>query len=197
MVAFTAWSQWQDARHLTSEIEKLLGGNNQREGKAAKTTEDDLEMNVQTMLNLDDEIKSNQETDHGEDHVRVNPRRIHAWTNTHSFYAVMGGFVFDTSNLPPDQKFLPGKHDRVTLSPQALIFVAKHEPLLLPDLSQAEMLDKSKANHLAKGIVCLSSSVVHSANNISPRPGPGHQSTRVEYLCPYDLRPTDLLLLVG
>src|SRR5436190_16831327 len=77
------------------------------------------------------------------------------WTNIHSFYVVMGGFAFDTSKYLPRDKFLPGDRDRITLSPKAVCFLAEHEPSLLPDLSEAEILDKNKTNHLAKGLVCI------------------------------------------
>jgi hypothetical protein len=66
----------------------------------------------------------------------------------------MGGFAFDTSGLCPEGKFLPGGRDRVTLGPKAVRFLAKYDPLLLPDLSDGDALDKSKANHLGKSTIC-------------------------------------------
>ena len=67
----------------------------------------------------------------------------------------MGGFVFDTQELPRERKFLPRNRDRVTLAPDAIIFLAEHAPWLFPDISEAEIQDKSKGNSLAKGIVCV------------------------------------------
>jgi hypothetical protein len=90
-----------------------------------------------------------QENDSG-----IIPKR-QPWTSVHSFYVVMGGFVFDSSKYLPQDKFLPGHRDRITLSPKGVCFLAEHEPSLLPDLSESEILDKSKANQLAKGLVCL------------------------------------------
>ncbi|KAG8424862.1 hypothetical protein J3458_001620 [Metarhizium acridum] len=81
--------------------------------------------------------------------------RKHQWTVTHSFFALSGGFAFDTTGLPEDQKFLPGSRNRVTLNQKAVLLVAKHFPSLLPDISEAAIADKSKANALAKAIACL------------------------------------------
>lgn len=72
---------------------------------------------------------------------------------THSFYAIMGGFAFDTSN--EDQNFLPGNRTRISLTKLGLDFLTYHEPDLLPDISETQIQDKSKANSLAKTIVCL------------------------------------------
>jgi hypothetical protein len=83
------------------------------------------------------------------------PARKHEWTTMHSFFAVMGGFAFDTSNVPKEEKFLLGSRDRVTLHPDAVESLAQEAPLLLLDISQAAIADKCKANALAKGIVCL------------------------------------------
>ena len=81
--------------------------------------------------------------------------RKHHWTPTHSFFVISGGFVFDTSDLPADEKFLPGSRDRVTLSPEAVLFVARWRPSLIPDISEAAIKDKSKADSLAKALACL------------------------------------------
>lgn len=81
--------------------------------------------------------------------------RKHHWTVTHSFFVLSGGFAFDTTGLPEDQKFLPGSRNRVTLNQQAVLLVARHFPSLVPGISEAAIADKSKANALAKAIVCL------------------------------------------
>jgi hypothetical protein len=88
----------------------------------------------------------------------VTSPRQHQWTVTHSFYVLSRGFVFDTSRLAEDQKFLPGSRDRVTLSWGTTLKLAHELPELVPDISEAEINDKSKASALAKGIVCLQAS---------------------------------------
>jgi hypothetical protein len=77
------------------------------------------------------------------------------WTIIHGFYATMGGFAFDTQELPAEEKFLPASLDRVTLDSDALYALAIATPELLPRLRTEEIQDKSKANNFAKTITCL------------------------------------------
>ena len=79
--------------------------------------------------------------------------RRHQWTHVHSFYALMGGFAFDTSAAPA--QFLLDQTTRLTLLPQGLHYMARHAPSLIPDISEEDIRDKSKANGLAKVLVCL------------------------------------------
>ena len=79
--------------------------------------------------------------------------RRHPWTIVHSFYANMGGFVFDTSD--EDINFLPNSRQRLTLTPRGLLFLLENEPDLVPDISEEHIRDKSKASSLAKTLVCL------------------------------------------
>ena len=80
-------------------------------------------------------------------------KRRHPWTMTHSFYAIMGGFAFDTSDAEPN--FLPNHRSRLCISVYGLSYIAKKAPELIPDISEKQIKDKSKADSLAKFIVCL------------------------------------------
>ncbi|KAF9876123.1 hypothetical protein CkaCkLH20_06569 [Colletotrichum karsti] len=76
-------------------------------------------------------------------------RRKHRWTSTHSFYAIMGGFVIDNGgnqSVCP----LPQGRQRLTLLPRALLFLAEHEPDLIPDIPESSIRDKSKSEGVAK-----------------------------------------------
>jgi hypothetical protein len=64
----------------------------------------------------------------------------------------MGGFALDTRSL--DQDIFPYNRDRMILSLDGFKFLLQHEPDILPDLSQTEIFDKSKASNLAKTVVC-------------------------------------------
>lgn len=75
-------------------------------------------------------------------------RRKHAWTFTHGFYAAMGGFVIDTSPTP-----LWGTHTRFTLTPLGLVWIMKHAPHLIPDISEKNIRDRSKADSVAKALL--------------------------------------------
>lgn len=72
----------------------------------------------------------------------------------HSFYAEMGGFAVDVR----DEKlqFLADRKCCQFILPRSsFIWLAKNRLDLIPNLSQADIRDKSKANGLAKTLVCL------------------------------------------
>ncbi|KAK0511034.1 hypothetical protein JMJ35_006586 [Cladonia borealis] len=79
--------------------------------------------------------------------------RRHPWTMTHSFYAIMGGFAFDTSDAEPN--FLPNHRSRLCISVYGLSYIAKKAPELIPEIAEQQIKDKSKADSMAKFIVCL------------------------------------------
>ncbi|KAF1960890.1 hypothetical protein CC80DRAFT_266608 [Byssothecium circinans] len=67
------------------------------------------------------------------------------WTHEQAFFATSGGFAVDTSSFYP----LP----TLTLTPSALQFLASHG--LLPTTTPATVSDKSKADYVAKVLVCV------------------------------------------
>jgi hypothetical protein len=72
----------------------------------------------------------------------------------HSHYVAMGGFAVDVR----DEKlqFLADrKYRHFTLTPKGFIWLAKCRLDLIPNLSKADIQDKSKASGLAKTLVCL------------------------------------------
>ncbi|KAI9809494.1 MAG: hypothetical protein M1827_006800 [Pycnora praestabilis] len=75
----------------------------------------------------------------------VSPKRPN-FGMMYGHFAVMGGFVVDVKHL----------HDgfnRLTITPKGVAFLARHGHFL--PVSEATISDKSKANTLAKGLVCL------------------------------------------
>ena len=74
------------------------------------------------------------------------------WTMSHSFCAIMGGFVIDTGR--PDAPFLPGS-PRLTLSPDGVLFLAKHEKDLLTSIPMESITNRSKSDSIAKLLICL------------------------------------------
>lgn len=67
----------------------------------------------------------------------------------------MGGFVFDMDTLPVDaegESFIPARQ-RLTVTAAGVLLLA--ECKRLPDLSITEIKDKSKADGIAKALVCL------------------------------------------
>ena len=78
--------------------------------------------------------------------------RKHPWTIVHSFCACMGGFAMDTANS------LEGPYTkgslRLSLGSRGVAFVARHGGRI-PDVSKASIFDRSKADNVAKCLVCL------------------------------------------
>jgi hypothetical protein len=73
---------------------------------------------------------------------------------THSFWATMGGISIDHNG--PDS-FIPG-FQNPTLTPKGISFLVKHSPELLPDISEEELKDRSKANSFTKIVACIQAS---------------------------------------
>ena len=68
----------------------------------------------------------------------------------------MGGFAFEPRQF--GKSFLPGNLTRLTLTVTAIEFLAINEPELISKISVEDIKDKSKANALAKTLVCLQAS---------------------------------------
>ena len=65
----------------------------------------------------------------------------------------MGGFAFDTSVAPVP--FLPEGRTRLTLRLGGLHYIAERAPSPIPDVSEEDIRDESKADGLPKVLVCL------------------------------------------
>jgi hypothetical protein len=159
-IVFTAWFQRRQARRLTRDIKAIF-----RDPELYQQNDDDT-IPPRAKPGPDDIEPGQVEEEDKHDPTAPNaarpptlPRRIHEWTQLHSFLVVMGGIAIDTTSLPPPLKFLPGSLDRVVLTPSGLQQLAR-SPLrdLLPDVSESTIRDKSKANALAKTIVCVQAS---------------------------------------
>lgn len=83
----------------------------------------------------------------------------HPWTLAHGFYAIMGGFAFELpENLPESKRFLfhCTKETWFVSSTRISLLVAKEAGRsILPNLSEEEIKSKSRANALAKTLVCI------------------------------------------
>lgn len=83
---------------------------------------------------------------------QTHQERKHPWTNVHSFYAGMGGFVIDTTDS------LKGPYTwdspRLSLGSRGALFVARHGGCI-PDISKASIFDRSKADNVGKFLACL------------------------------------------
>lgn len=85
--------------------------------------------------------------------------RQYEWTMTHNFFASTGGFAFefDDSSRHGKSAFLPaGCPKRLTLTARGMALLASCGHL--PDVPKADIIDKSKANNLAKALVIIQAS---------------------------------------
>lgn len=78
----------------------------------------------------------------------------HNWTIPHGFYALMGGFVFDTQeSFPAEPNPFATGIDRVSVTPKGIKLLASCGHL--PSLSGEEIADKSKIDELGKVFACI------------------------------------------
>ena len=78
---------------------------------------------------------------------------------THGFYAIMGGIAFEIpDNIPESRKFLPS-HLKETwfIGNKAIRLLLEQAEYrdIIPNLSVGEIESRSKANGLAKTLVCI------------------------------------------
>jgi len=73
------------------------------------------------------------------------------WTVTHGFFAGMGGFAFDP--LTEAISLKEEAKSRVALSTKAILILARHGHI--PEISKEAIMDKSKADPIAKALVCV------------------------------------------
>ncbi|KAJ2965637.1 hypothetical protein NQ176_g10522 [Zarea fungicola] len=76
------------------------------------------------------------------------------WTMVHSFYAGMGGFVFDLSesNAEKGSRFIQN-HKRLHVTPRGIQMLAKCG--MLPHIAASDITDKSKTDGSGKVICCI------------------------------------------
>ena len=77
----------------------------------------------------------------------------------HGFYAIMGGIAFEIpGNIPESEKFLPSQSKEFWFigykGVEILSKTAEYRDIV-PNLSTEEIGSKSKANGLAKTLVCI------------------------------------------
>ena len=173
MVLYCAWDQWWAARCLKHEINRL----GQRR-KGEKVTREFLNSDnsscevcsnqrLLTALNLslDEQIVGSEDSDQSPGPTTRGPEIIQdhsiyikgpeedrvsssggfvPWTTEQAYYAVCGGLAIDTSSF--------SKQPRMTLTAKGIVLLA--EIGLLPQVSKEDVDDRSKADSIAKILVC-------------------------------------------
>lgn len=131
LVVFVAWRQYASAMAL----DRIVRGLQENDQSSRKSL--DQSPNV---------LKENP------DKLSLGEYRLHnPWTRTHSFYANMGGFVFDlVEDFPAERDTFTAKHSRLTVTPRGMALLARCG--FLPKISKEDILDKSKSDNLSKVI---------------------------------------------
>lgn len=167
LVILAAWRQWASCRELEKELLRILQAEKQ------KTNLGSLEPSISTSESSHGPKVCEQKLDtcvnRGQSNVYVSQSpekrtpisrqvRQHDWTSLHSFYASMGGFVFEFHHAAGDfgPAFVPMKYNRLALTPQGVILLARCG--YLPDINPDDIKDKSKSDGLAKAVVILQAS---------------------------------------
>ncbi|KAF2141460.1 uncharacterized protein K452DRAFT_272338 [Aplosporella prunicola CBS 121167] len=143
LVAFSAFQQWRDARSLTKTMVSHF------RGKQSQPLPSWVKIVRKIMI-----LCGFRSRDYFKEESPSQMR--HIWTDVHSFYAVMGGFAIQPTDISTN--FLASNQMRMTVTPRAIDFIAKREPDLIPYISLKEIQDKSKASALAKAIVLFQAS---------------------------------------
>lgn len=100
--------------------------------------------------------------------IQQNAAATSSWTRVHGFYGIMGGLALATTN----KTYLPRGVERLVLTPAGIRFLYEHAPELLPQISEEDIKDKSKADGLEKFLICAqaiwfcASSIARLANNL-------------------------------
>ncbi|KAK4207073.1 hypothetical protein QBC37DRAFT_102572 [Rhypophila decipiens] len=138
-VAWAAYTEYREARSLRSVLRKALS-----ETGPPGATPPDPERGLSAP-----EAESEQ---------RRCPKRKHERTIVHCHFACMGGFCIRDAVDPEIAEFMPPSRPRLVLTKASLLLLAENEPELILDISEADIRDKSKANGLAKALLCFQAS---------------------------------------
>lgn len=162
LIAYTAWYQRQQALSIAQEVNKIYGLPNPPswQEKTLRVTRSigDGCMKMKRMFSKQGYHLARQPTLESQ---KVNSSvDRHPWTIVHGFYANMGGFaILIPSNLPPQKKFLPTDKDQMwfitNVGLRSLLDEEGPGRDEFSNLSEDEIKSKSKANSLAKTLVCI------------------------------------------
>ncbi|KAL2209532.1 hypothetical protein CC79DRAFT_1396411 [Sarocladium strictum] len=160
IIAVIAFLQWQKKRALWKIVQGLGLHAGHPEEKALPTSDEEA------LQSPDDEPDSTTRptsaaagcgaatAPSAKKSFRIGPDQHQlVWTETHCWYAIIGGFVIKDYNgtvFP-----LPNGLKQMTLQHKGLEYFLQTHPQVFPHLSEAAIRDKSKANSIAKTLVCL------------------------------------------
>ena len=149
LVVLSAWKQWLSAKSMSSQMKKILDGENAQQ----KQEGSQVEFSTVRALQISISSYANKNQGYTTDKAVAAATGKTRWTFIHSMYAGMGGFVFEIDLLPQDDgAFIPNR-DRLTLTAPGVLLLARCGRL--PVISAKDIEDKSKRDGLERFIVCV------------------------------------------
>ncbi|KAG0695929.1 hypothetical protein DFH29DRAFT_879711 [Suillus ampliporus] len=141
----TAWAmhQWISACYVTSQFKKHFGSQNNESTKAPAEQPKGKVNILACILNIFP-YGSPASQDHGSTRLLAAHTEGYEWTQTHSFFVIMGGFML----------YVDGEPYR-TLSPDDLLKLLQDKHIDVPTLTAKQISDRSKGNTISKGLVML------------------------------------------
>ena len=177
LVAFTAWRQWRSAKLLTKVVQDTLPSHPRRISASSPPKETSDEAHTPKVLaegngvfkdarqsstlrvrdGTPDDVRrlSASTANEGslEDPADKTKSHGNPWTLTHGFFASSGGFAFDIDEDDNEHWLPPNAPKRLFLTARGVALLARCGRL--PEVTEAEIWDKSKANGLAKTLILL------------------------------------------
>ncbi|KAF2034610.1 hypothetical protein EK21DRAFT_55714, partial [Setomelanomma holmii] len=157
IVAFFAFRQFVFARRLQVKMEDVLKSLIASRKKA--NSFDDVELGAiapdgANVTSNSNDTAAGTEADPDRDlKERVLSGMLPDWTRVHSYFAIMGGFVFEEEKTK--SRIMDRTRERATLTSVGVRQIAANTPGPLLALTKDGILDKSKANKFAKFLVCV------------------------------------------
>ncbi|KAH7396802.1 hypothetical protein DE146DRAFT_789449 [Phaeosphaeria sp. MPI-PUGE-AT-0046c] len=151
LVAWTAFQQLQEAKRIRDDMRKLFG--HPPVPSTISKTRHRLAIVVKWALTKSSETTTDDVDLEATDAQESEYAGRQPWTLTHGHYLAMGGFAVDVSDAP--YIFPPGSPTTRFILQKGLEVLLRLIPDLVPDLTELEIKDKSKANGFAKTLVCL------------------------------------------
>ncbi|KAF1992597.1 hypothetical protein K402DRAFT_388242 [Aulographum hederae CBS 113979] len=142
LVVFAALRQWSSAKELCRRVDQSII---ERESPIASP---DLSKKVDATVS---QVSPSPATVSRQSSVTKSRR--YPWTMVHGFYGSMGGFYVEIDEADEGMKGIFGGRSTLTLTAKGVDLLAKYGQL--SDISKSEIKDKSKADSLAKFLVCV------------------------------------------
>ena len=138
MVAYTAWAQLRAATKLDNERRISCGSATRQQ---IKVDEVDTELHDEYGGPIRSQPESAERTTLSNGGTSLKKRR-NPRAMTHSCYATVGGFAFDTSDVEPN--FLPNHRSHLCISVFKLSYIVTKVPELIPNISEIKSKTKAK-----------------------------------------------------